>query len=177
MNLEGTKTAQNLMTAFAGESLARNKYTYYAAAARKEGYEQIGEIFELTADNEKAHAKIWYNLLGGIKNTKDNLADAAAAENSEWQEMYPEFAKVAEEEGLGSIAKLFTMVAQIEKEHEERYRALLSKIENKEVFKREEEEVWVCRNCGHVHKGTEPPLVCPVCAHPQAYFEIKNDNY
>lgn len=177
MNLEGTKTAQNLMTAFAGESQARNKYTYYAAAARKEGYEQIGDIFQLTADNEKEHAKIWFKLLGGIKNTESNLKDAAAGENSEWTEMYPEFAKTAKEEGLDSIAKLFTLVADIEKEHEERYRALLANMEQQQVFARPQQQIWVCRNCGHIHVGTEAPKVCTVCAHPQSYFEIKAENY
>ena len=177
MNLEGTKTAQNLLTAFAGESQARNKYTYYASAARKEGYEQIADIFQLTADNEKEHAKIWFKLIGGIKNTENNLKDAAAGENGEWTEMYPEFAKTAQEEGLDSIAKLFTMVAEIEKEHEKRYRALLDNMEKKQVFQRPESQIWVCRNCGHVYNGTQAPIVCPVCAHPQSYFEIKSENY
>lgn len=177
MNLEGTKTAQNLLTAFAGESQARNKYTYYASAARKEGYEQIADIFQLTADNEKEHAKIWFKLIGGIKNTENNLKDAAAGENGEWTEMYPEFAKTAQEEGLDSIAKLFTMVAEIEKEHEKRYRALLENMEKKQVFQRPESQIWVCRNCGHIYKGTQAPNVCPVCAHPQSYFEIKSENY
>lgn len=177
MNLEGTKTAQNLLTAFAGESQARNKYTYYASAARKEGYEQIADIFQLTADNEKEHAKIWFKVIGGIKNTENNLKDAAAGENGEWTEMYPEFAKTAQEEGLDSIAKLFTMVAEIEKEHEKRYRALLDNMEKKQVFQRPESQIWVCRNCGHVYNGTQAPIVCPVCAHPQSYFEIKSENY
>lgn len=177
MNLEGTKTAQNLLTAFAGESQARNKYTYFASAARNEGYEQIGELFELTANNEKAHAKIWFKLLNGISNTKENLKAAAAGENSEWTEMYPEFAKTAKEEGLDSIAKLFELVANIEKEHEERFKALLSNVENREVFKKPDERIWICRNCGHIHIGTEAPIVCAVCAHPQAYFEVKAENY
>ena len=177
MNLEGTKTAQNLLTAFAGESQARNKYTYFASAARNEGYEQIGELFELTANNEKAHAKIWFKLLNGISNTKENLKAAAAGENSEWTEMYPEFAKTAKEEGLDSIAKLFELVANIEKEHEERFKALLSNVEKSEVFKKPEERIWICRNCGHIHIGTSAPIVCAVCAHPQAYFEVKADNY
>ncbi len=177
MNLEGTKTAQNLMTAFAGESQARNKYTYYASAAKKEGYEQIAQIFQLTADNEKEHAKIWFKLLGGIKTTENNLKDAAAGENGEWTQMYPEFAKTAKEEGLDSIAKLFSMVADIEKEHEERYRALLANMENNQVFQRSSEQVWICRNCGHIHKGLQAPGVCPVCAHPQAYFELREKNY
>ncbi|MBR5157417.1 MAG: rubrerythrin family protein [Clostridia bacterium] len=177
MNLEGTKTAQNLLTAFAGESQARNKYTYFASAARNEGYEQIGELFELTANNEKAHAKIWFKLLNGISNTKENLKAAAAGENSEWTEMYPEFAKTAKEEGLDSIAKLFELVANIEKEHEERFKALLANMEKSEVFKKPEERIWICRNCGHIHIGTSAPIVCAVCAHPQAYFEVKADNY
>ena len=177
MNLEGTKTAQNLLTAFAGESQARNKYTYFATVARNEGYEQLADFFEMTADNEKAHAKIWFKLLNGIKNTKDNLKAAAAGENSEWTEMYPEFAKTAKEEGLDAIAKLFEMVADIEKEHEERFKALLSNMENSEVFKKTDERIWICRNCGHIHIGTEAPIVCAVCAHPQAYFEVKAENY
>lgn len=177
MNLKGTKTEQNLMTAFAGESQARNRYTYFAAAAQKEGYEQIAEVFRLTADNERAHAKIWFKLLGGIGDTKKNLEDAAAGENGEWTQMYAEFAKTAEEEGFGSIAKLFSQVADIEKEHEMRYRALIESMEKKTVFAHEEETLWICRNCGHIHKGKTAPTVCPVCAHPQAYFEVKKESY
>lgn len=173
MNLEGTKTAQNLLTAFAGESQARNKYTFFASAAKKEGYEQIAEVFQLTADNEKAHAKIWLKLLNGIGNTKINLKAAAAGENGEWTEMYPEFAKMAKEEGLDSIARLFEQVAEIEKEHEKRFLAALEKLENNQVFQATEEKEWICRNCGHVHKGTEAPLACAVCAHPQSYFEVR----
>lgn len=177
MNLAGTKTEQNLRTAFAGESQARNKYTYYASVAQKEGYEQIADVFRATAENEKAHAKIWYKLLGGIKDTETNLKDAAAGENSEWTEMYAEFAKTAEEEGFSSIAKLFSQVAAIEKEHEERYRALIENVQNKQVFTRPTEQTWICRNCGHIHTGTSAPNVCPVCAHPQSYFEIRKKNY
>ncbi len=177
MNLSGTKTEQNLRTAFAGESQARNKYTYFASVAQKEGYEQIADIFRTTADNEKAHAKIWFKLLGGISATAKNLADAAAGENSEWTEMYAEFAKTAEEEGFTSIAQLFTMVANVEKEHEERFRALIDNLSGKQVFSRPTEQVWICRNCGHIHYGTSAPEVCAVCAHPQSYFEIRCKNY
>ncbi|MBR5236679.1 MAG: rubrerythrin family protein [Clostridia bacterium] len=177
MQLAGTQTEQNLRTAFAGESQARNKYTYYASAAAKEGYEQIAEIFAETAKNEMAHAKIWFKLLGGITNTKDNLKESAAAENSEWTEMYAEFAKTAKEEGFDSVARLFTAVGEIEKEHEERYKALIENLEKNQVFSRQEEAVWICRNCGHIHKGKEAPEACPVCAHPKAYFEIRAKNY
>jgi len=177
MNLKGTKTEQNLLTAFAGESQARNKYTYFASAAKKEGYEQIADIFIKTAENEREHAKIWFRLLGGIKDTKGNLTDAAAGENAEWTEMYAEFAKTAKEEGFDSIAKLFSQVADIEKEHEIRFRKLIENMEKSEVFKRSGEQTWICRNCGHIHTGTEAPASCPVCAHPQAYFEIRECNY
>ncbi len=177
MNLSGTQTEQNLRTAFAGESQARNKYTYYATAAQKEGYEQIAEIFRSTAENEKAHAKLWYRLLGGISDTKTNLLDAAAGENSEWTEMYAEFEKTAREEGLDSIAKLFSLVGHIEKEHEERYRALILNMETNRVFTRPEEEVWICRNCGYIHTGQSAPKGCPVCGHSQAYFELRQKNY
>ncbi len=177
MNLAGTKTEQNLRTAFAGESQARNKYTYFAAAAEKEGYEQIAAIFRETADNEKAHAKIWFKLLGGISDTAKNLADAAAGENSEWTEMYAEFARTAKEEGLDSIAQLFSSVADIEKEHEERFRALITNLEQKQVFSRLTEQTWICRNCGHIHTGKDAPGVCPVCSHPQSYFELREKNY
>ncbi|MBE7035964.1 MAG: rubrerythrin family protein [Ruminococcaceae bacterium] len=177
MNLEGTKTEQNLRTAFAGESQARNKYSYYAEAAKKEGYEQIAEIFRMTAENEKAHAKIWFKLLGGIADTKSNLENGAEGEHGEWTEMYAEFEKTAKEEGFDSIARLFAQVGAIEKEHEERYRALIANLENKEVFKKAEEKTWICRNCGHIHKGMEAPVVCPVCTHPQAYFELRATNY
>lgn len=178
MNLKGTKTEKNLMTAFAGESQARNKYTYYASKAKKEGYVQIGQIFEETANNEKEHAKIWFKLLNnGIASTPDNLADAAAGENYEWTDMYATFAKEAKEEGFDQIAFLFEEVGKIEKEHEERYRALLSNINEGKVFKREVKTVWICTNCGHIHIGDEAPEVCPVCAHPKAYFEIRKENY
>lgn len=177
MQLAGTKTEQNLRTAFAGESQARNKYTYYASVAAKEGYEQIADIFLATAHNEMAHAKIWYKLLGGISDTQKNLADAAAGENSEWTEMYAEFAKTAKEEGFDSIARLFSQVGAIEKEHEERYRALIDNLQRQQVFKRPEEQVWICRNCGHIHVGKNAPNICPVCSQAQAYFEIRKKNY
>ena len=179
MELKGSKTEQNLMTAFAGESQARNKYSYYASKAKKEGYEQIAAIFEETAGNEKEHAKMWFKLLhdGGIPDTMTNLRDAANGENYEWTEMYDEFAKVAREEGFDTIARKFDLVAAVEKNHEERYLKLLSNIENSEVFNKEESVVWVCRNCGHVHVGKMAPKMCPTCEHPQAYFEVKNSNY
>ena len=177
MNIKGTKTEQNLMTAFAGESQARNKYTYFASVARKEGYVQIANIFEETANNEKEHAKLWFKLLGGISNTEANLEDAAAGENYEWTDMYATFAKEAREEGLEAIAKLFEGVAAIEKEHEERYRKLLSNVEMKQVFEKAEMTMWECRNCGHLVMGTKAPAVCPVCAHPQSYFEVRKENY
>ena len=178
MNLKGTKTEANLMTAFAGESQARNKYTYYASNAKKDGYEQIAALFEETANNEKEHAKMWFKLLhGGIPSTEENLKDAAEGENYEWTEMYAEFAKVAREEGFDHIATLFDGVAAIEKEHEERYRKLLGNIEEGIVFSRDGDMVWICRNCGHVHVGKAAPEVCPVCAHPKAYFELRSKNY
>ena len=172
MELKGSKTEQNLMTAFAGESQARNKYTYFASKARKEGYEQIAAIFEETANNEKEHAKLWFKLLGGIGTTKENLISAAEGENYEWTDMYAEFAKVAREEGFENIAKQFEGVAKVEKEHEERYRKLAENVETAQVFAKAGITVWVCRNCGHVHIGEEAPKVCPVCFHPQAYFEV-----
>ena len=178
MELKGSKTEKNLMAAFAGESEARNKYTYYASKAKKDGYVQIGKIFEETAANEKEHAKIWFKLLkDGIGATVDNLADAASGENYEWTEMYPTFAKEAREEGFEHIAYLFEEVAKIEKEHEERYKKLLENVEGGIVFSRDEEMIWQCSNCGHIIVGKKAPEVCPVCAHPQAYFEIKADNY
>ena len=179
MNLKGSKTEQNLMTAFAGESQARNKYTYYASKAKKEGYEQISAIFTETANNEKEHAKIWFKLLhdGEIATTTENLKDAAAGENYEWTEMYATMAKEAKEEGFDKIAFLFEAVAKIEKEHEERYKKLLSNIEEGIVFSRDGETVWQCSNCGHIHVGNAAPGMCPVCAHPQAYFEILKTNY
>ena len=173
----GTKTEKNLQTAFAGESQARNKYTYFASVAKKEGFEQISAIFLKTADNEKEHAKMWFKELGGIGDTKANLAAAADGENYEWTDMYDEFAKVAEEEGFTALAAKFRAVAAIEKHHEERYRALLNNVEMQQVFEKSEVKVWECRNCGHIVVGTKAPEVCPVCAHPKAYFEISAENY
>ena len=179
MELKGSKTEANLMTAFAGESQARNKYTYYASMAKKEGYEQIAAIFEETANNEKEHAKMWFKELHGgkVPSTVDNLLDAAEGENYEWTDMYAEFARVAREEGFDKIATKFEGVAKIEKEHEERYRKLLSNIKEDIVFKSDEETIWVCRNCGHIHVAKNAPEVCPVCAHPKSYFERKANNY
>ena len=178
MELKGSKTEMNLQAAFAGESQARNKYTYFASVAKKEGYEQIAAIFQETADNEKEHAKMWFKHLQGISTTANNLKAAAAGENYEWTEMYKEFAKVAREEGFMAIAKQFEMVAEIEKSHEERYQALLTNVENDEVFtKKTGIYVWRCRNCGYLHTGAEAPKVCPVCAHPQSYFELEVKNY
>ena len=179
MELKGSKTEANLMAAFAGESQARNKYTYYASKARKDGYEQIAAIFEETANNEKEHAKIWFKLLhnDAIPATPENLADAAAGENYEWTDMYAKFAAEAKEEGFTRIAYLFEAVAKIEKEHEERYRKLLANIEGGLVFSKENDIVWVCSNCGHVVIGKKAPVVCPVCAHPQSYFAEKANNY
>lgn len=177
-NLKGTKTEANLLTAFAGESQARNKYTYYASKAKKEGYEQIAALFTETANNEKEHAKIWFKLLhDGIGDTVTNLKDAAAGENYEWTEMYATFAKEAKEEGFDKIAYLFDAVAKIEKGHEERYLALLNNVENKKVFEKMDIVVWQCANCGHIHIGKQAPSVCPVCDHPQAYFQIEAKNY
>ena len=178
-NIKGTRTEANLLAAFAGESQARNKYTYYASAARKEGYVQIAKFFEETAGNEKEHAKIWFKLLhdGAVPGTVDNLKDAAAGENYEWTEMYAEFAKVAREEGFTRIAYLFEAVGRIEKEHEERYNKLLKNLESGQVFERGEEKMWICSNCGHIHFGKSAPEICPVCAHPKAYFELKAENY
>ena len=179
MELKGSRTEANLMTAFAGESQARNKYTYYASKAKKDGYVQIAQIFEETANNEKEHAKIWFKLLhdGGVPTTVENLKDAAAGENYEWTEMYAEFAKVAKEEGFDHIASLFEMVAKIEKDHEERYKKLLANIEGGLVFSRDGDMMWICSNCGHVHIGKSAPEICPVCAHPKAYFMMKAENY
>ena len=177
-DLKGSKTEANLLTAFAGGSQARNKYTYYASKAKKDGYEQIAELFTETANNEKEHAKIWFKLLhGGIGDTLDNLKDAAAGENYEWTDMYAGFAKEAREEGFTEIAALFEAVAQIEKEHEERYLKLAQNIKDSTVFERPEIVIWKCANCGHIHVGTKAPDVCPVCAHPKAYFQIKAENY
>ena len=179
MELKGSKTEQNLMAAFAGESQARNKYSYFASKAKKDGYEQIAAIFEETANNEKEHAKMWFKLLegGSIKSTIENLKAAAEGENYEWTDMYAEFAKVAREEGFTRIALLFEGVAAIEKEHEERYRKLLSNVKDGLVFSKDGDKIWQCRNCGHICVGKEAPQVCPVCAHPQAHFEIKKENY
>lgn len=177
MELKGSKTEANLLAAFAGESQARNKYTYFASKAKKDGYVQISKIFEETANNEKEHAKIWFKLLNGIGSTPENLKAAAEGENYEWTDMYATFAKEAKEEGFDTIAKLFEMVGEIEKEHEQRYLKLLSNVENGLVFSKEGETIWQCSNCGHVVVGKKAPQVCPVCAHPQAYFEVKADNY
>ncbi|MCR5787629.1 MAG: rubrerythrin family protein [Bacilli bacterium] len=179
MELKGSRTEENLLKAFAGESQARNKYTYYASKAKKEGYEQIAAIFEETANNEKEHAKMWFKQLNGgeIPSTLDNLKDAANGENYEWTEMYEEFAKVAEEEGFTEIARLFRGVGEIEKHHEERYLKLVDNIDNNLVFKKDEEVVWICRNCGHVYYGKQAPLVCPICNHKQSYMEMKAENY
>lgn len=173
----GTQTEKNLEAAFAGESQARNKYTYFASRAKKEGFEQIAALFLETAENEKEHAKLWFKELNGINDTAQNLADAAAGENYEWTDMYDGFAKTAEEEGFPELAARFRGVAAIEKRHEERYRALLKNVETATVFERSEVKVWECRNCGHIVVGTKAPEICPVCAHPQAYFEIHKENY
>ena len=175
--LKGTKTEQNLLEAFAGESMARNKYTYFASKARKDGYVQIAELFEATAANEKEHAKMWFKELNGIGDTADNLKAAAAGENYEWTDMYDSFAKTAEEEGFPELAARFRLVGAIEKHHEERYRALLHNIEMAEVFAKSEVKVWECRNCGHIVVGTQAPEVCPTCNHPQSYFEVHAENY
>ena len=173
----GTQTEKNLQAAFAGESQARNKYTYFASKAKKEGYEQIAALFLKTADNEKEHAKMWFKELEGIGSTAENLKAAADGENFEWTDMYEDFAKTAEAEGFAELAEKFRGVAAIEKHHEERYRALLKNVEAQEVFKKSEVKVWECRNCGHIVVGTQAPDVCPVCAHPQAYFEVNAENY
>ena len=173
----GTQTEKNLEAAFAGESQARNKYTYFASKAKKEGYEQIAALFLKTADNEKEHAKMWFKELNGIGDTAQNLADAAAGENSEWTDMYDGFAKTAEEEGFPELAEKFRLVAEIERRHEERYRALLKNVETAAVFAKSEVKVWECRNCGHIVVGTEAPEVCPTCNHPRAYFEVHAENY
>ena len=176
-SLKGTKTEQNLRAAFSGESEARNKYTYFASVAKKEGYNQIAAIFEETAANEKEHAKMWFKLLEGIGDTKANLVSAAGGENYEWTEMYPEFARVAREEGFDSIATMFERVAEVEKEHEERYKELLANVEGGKVFVRDDVQMWQCTNCGAIVIGKEAPEVCPVCAHPKAYFQLKPTNY
>ena len=173
----GTQTEKNLQEAFAGESQARNKYTYFASVAKKEGYEQMSEIFMKTAENEKEHAKMWFKELGGIGNTAENLKEAADGENYEWTDMYAGFADTADAEGFHELAAKFRLVAAIEKSHEERYRALLNNIELAEVFAKSEVQIWECRNCGHMVVGTNAPKVCPTCAHPQSYFEIRKENY
>lgn len=177
MELKGSKTEKNLMTAFAGESQARNKYTYFASVAKKEGYEQISALFLKTAENEKEHAKLWFKALGELGTTAENLAAAAAGENYEWTDMYDRFAKEAEEEGFTELAERFRGVAAIEKAHEERYRALLSNLEMQQVFAKSEMKMWECRNCGHLVMGKEAPEVCPVCNHPRSYFEVHAENY
>jgi rubrerythrin len=177
MELKGSKTEQNLWAAFAGESQARNKYTYFASVAKKEGYEQIAAIFEATANNEKEHAKMWFKALGELGNTAENLLHAAEGENYEWTEMYEQFAKDAEEEGFTRLAYQFRAVAKIEKAHEERYRALLNNVEMQAVFAKSEMTMWECRNCGHLVMGKNAPKVCPVCDHPQSFFEVRKENY
>ena len=179
MELKGSKTEQNLMTAFAGESQARNKYTYYASKAKKDGYEQIAALFEETANNEKEHAKLWFKLLhdGEVPGTMENLKDAAEGENYEWTDMYAGFAETAREEGFTKIAFLFEEVAKIEKEHEERYRKLLKNIEDEVVFSSDEDKIWICRNCGHVYVGSKAVEVCPVCKHPKSFMEVRAENY
>ncbi len=177
MELKGSKTEKNLMAAFSGESEARNKYTYFASVAKKEGYQQIAAIFEQTANNEKEHAKMWFKALSGLGNTAENLKSAAAGENYEWTDMYSRFADEAEEEGFTELAAKFRMVAEIEKSHEERYLALLNNVEMQKVFEKSEETMWECRNCGHLVMGKKAPEVCPVCAHPQSYFEVRKENY
>ena len=177
MELKGSKTEKNLMEAFAGESQARNKYSYFASKAKKEGFEQIAAIFNQTAENEKEHAKMWFKLLGGIGSTAENLLAAAEGENYEWTDMYDTFAKEAQEEGFVEIAAKFRAVAKIERSHEERYRALLHNVEMQKVFEKSEEIMWECRNCGHLVIGKKAPQVCPVCEHPQSYFEVRKENY
>ena len=177
MELKGSRTEQNLMSAFAGESQARNKYDFFASAAKKEGYEQISEMFAMTASNEKEHAKIWFKLLDGIGNTADNLQSAASGENHEHTSMYPEFAKVAREEGFDNIAVMFDKVGKIEADHEARYLKLLANLNGGKVFAKDSEADWECRNCGHEHKGLNAPEMCPVCVHPKAFFEVKATNY
>ncbi len=177
MELKGSKTEKNLREAFAGESQARNKYTYFASVAKKEGYEQISEIFLKTAENEKEHAKMWFKALGELGTTTENLLQAAEGENFEWTDMYDRFAREAEEEGFLELARQFRGVAKIEKAHEERYRALLNNIEMQKVFEKSEETIWECRNCGHLIIGKKAPEKCPVCAHPKSYFEVRKENY
>ena len=177
MELKGSKTERNLRTAFSGEAEARSKYTYFASVAKKEGYEQIAEIFLKTAENEKEHAKMWFKALGGLGDTAENLLSAANGENYEWTDMYAAFAKEADEEGFTELAAKFRMVAAIEKSHEERYRALLKNVEMQRVFEKAEMTIWECRNCGHLVMGKKAPQICPVCSHPQSYFEVRKENY
>ena len=177
MELKGSKTEANLMAAFSGESEARNKYTYFAAKAKQDGYQQIGAFFEETAQNEKEHAELWFNFLSGARSTTANLENAAGSEHYEWEQMYPTFAKEAREEGFTEIAALFEAVAAIEKEHEQRFMTLKENLDHDLVFEREGEELWICRNCGHIHAGKKAPAMCPVCKKPQAYFMLKNENY
>lgn len=177
MQLKGSKTEKNLLAAFAGESQATNKYSYFASVARKEGFEQLANIFLETSGNERQHAKIWFKHLEGIKNTEENLKEAAAGENYEWTEMYAEFAKTAREEGFEAIAKQFEMVGEIERKHEERYNTLLANVQNGKVFKKDEDKMWKCLECGHTHSGSSAPEICPVCSHPQAFFEVKCESY
>lgn len=177
MELKGSQTEKNLWAAFAGESQARNKYTFYSSQAKKDGFEQVAGIFDETANNEKAHAKIWFKLVQGIGDTAANLKDAAAGEHYEWTDMYPGFAKKAHEEGFEKIAKLFELVAEIEKRHDERYNLFLTTIKEDASFKKNEKVIWICRNCGYVCEATKAPAVCPVCSHPQSFFEVKNPNY
>lgn len=177
MELKGSKTEKNLWAAFAGESQVRNKYTYFASVAKKEGYEQIADIFQKTADNEKEHAKLWYKALGALGSTAENLVVAANGENYEWTDMYSTFAKEAHEEGFSHLAFLFEEVAKIEKSHEERFRKLLSNVDLQAVFEKSEETMWECRNCGHLVIGKKAPDICPVCAHPQSFFEVRKENY
>ena len=177
MELKGSKTEKNLLAAFTGESQARNKYSYFASQAKKEGYEQIAAIFQETADNEKEHAKREFEFLKGIGDTKANLLAAAEGENHEWTSMYPEFAKVAREEGFTKIAKVFEEIAKVEKGHEKRYKKLLKNLEEGKVFKKDNPVMWKCRNCGYIYEGTEPPKICPACDHPQSYYELLSENY
>jgi rubrerythrin len=179
MELKGSKTESNLLAAFAGESQARNKYTFYGAAARKAGYQQIGDLFDKTAANEKEHAELWFKYLhnGGMPDTASSLIDAAAGEHYEWTEMYKQFAEVAEEEGFKEIAAVMRMIANVEKEHEERFRKLTVNLQENKVFTKDGEVVWICRNCGHLHVGKSAPQICPACKHPQAYFEVRAENY
>jgi len=177
MNLKGSQTEKNLWEAYAGESQARNKYSYFSSQAKKDGYEQIAEVFDITANNEKEHAKIWFKLLKEIGTTKENLVSAIKGENYEWTDMYKKFAETAKKEGFLDIAKLFEGVSEIEKEHERRFKALLKNIEDETIYEKDGEAVWICRNCGHIHIGKKAPDICPVCSHPQSFFELQCENY